>query len=91
MAIQAQKKAKYIVYILKCGDGSLYTGITTDMARRFIEHKKGIGSHYTRARGVTKVLYTEKQKDRSSAQKREAQIKKLSRAQKLALIKSRNI
>ncbi len=76
----------YFVYILECGDGTLYTGITTDVERRFQEHKEGKGSHYTLARKVVKVLYSEKQKDRSSALKREAEIKKFPRIKKLELI-----
>jgi len=77
----------YFVYIIKCKDGSLYTGITTDVLRRFDEHKNGKGGHYTRARGVLKVDYTEKRKNRSEASKREAEIKKLTRQEKLELIK----
>lgn len=77
----------YYVYILKCADGSLYTGITTDVGRRFEEHKAGTGGHYTRSRVVAKVVYTEKLPDRSSASKREAEIKRLPRAKKLLLIK----
>jgi len=76
----------YFVYLLECADGSLYTGITTDVARRLAEHKAGTASHYTCARGAVRMVYTEKQKDRSSAQKREAKIKKLSRRAKLVLI-----
>ena len=78
----------YFVYLLKCGDGSLYTGITTDVARRFAEHKKGTGGHYTRARGAVKIVYSEKQPDRSRALKREAEIKSWPRGQKVQLIKS---
>ncbi len=77
---------KYFVYLLQCKDGSLYTGITTDVERRFAEHKSGVGSNYTRARGAKRVAYTEKQPNRSAAQKREAEIKKLTREQKLALV-----
>ena len=78
----------YFVYILKCKDGSLYTGITTDVARRFAEHKKGEGGHYTSARGVKKVVYSEEHPDRSSASKREAEIKSWPREKKLNLIES---
>ncbi|MEK7120359.1 MAG: GIY-YIG nuclease family protein, partial [Patescibacteria group bacterium] len=67
----------YFVYLIECGDKSIYTGITTDVKRRFDEHKNGTGGHYTRSRGVIKVLYAEKCKNRSRALKREAQIKKL--------------
>jgi putative endonuclease len=77
----------YFVYILKCRDGTLYTGITTDVLRRFAEHKAGKGGAYTRAHGASKMVYKEKSPNRSSASKREAEIKKLSREQKLKLIK----
>lgn len=75
----------YFLYILVCSDGSLYTGITTDVKRRFDEHKAGTGGRYTRAHGAKKILYTEKYPDRSSASKREAEIKKWSRIAKLKL------
>ena len=76
---------KYFVYLLECADGSLYTGITTDVARRLKEHQAGTGGHFTRAKGALRILYTEEHPDRSSASKREAAIKKLSRLQKLGL------
>lgn len=76
----------YFVYLLECEDGSLYTGITTDVARRLEEHKKGIGSHYTKAKKAKRIVYTEEHSDRSSAQKREAEIKNWSREKKSALI-----
>ena len=76
----------YFVYILECGDGTLYTGITTDVARRFTEHQKKIGAHYTSARGAVKIVYTEEHPDRSSASKREAEIKKMTRKGKLGLV-----
>lgn len=76
----------YYLYILKCEDDTLYTGITTDVERRFKEHSLGKGAAYTRAKKAKEILYTEKCKDRSTAQKREAEIKKLTREQKLALI-----
>lgn len=75
----------YFVYLLKCKDGSIYTGITTDVRRRFFEHQKGKGGHYTASHGAKKILYTEKHPNRSSASKREAEIKKLSRKDKLGL------
>lgn len=76
----------YFLYILKCSDNTLYTGITTDVARRFAEHVKGTGGKYTRARKPKKVVYTEKHLNRSTASKREAEIKKMTRKQKLTLI-----
>jgi putative endonuclease len=77
----------YFVYLLECVDGSIYTGITTDVSRRFEEHRSGKGGHFTRAKKVKKVLYTEEQKDRGSALKREAEIKGLSRLKKLELVR----
>jgi putative endonuclease len=76
----------YYVYLIECGDKSIYTGITTDVVRRFEEHKSGTGGHYTRSRGAVKILYTERVKTRSKALKREAEIKSWPRAKKLALI-----
>lgn len=75
----------YFVYLLECEDGSLYTGITTDVARRFAEHQKGIGSRFTRAKKAKRIIYTEQYPSRSAAQKREAAIKKLPRGKKLVL------
>ena len=78
----------YYVYLIQCEDGSIYTGITTNLERRFKEHKGKAGGHYTRAHKVEKILYTEKYPTRSEALKRESQIKKLRREKKLKLIKS---
>jgi putative endonuclease len=72
--------------MLECIDGSLYTGITTDVARRLSEHQAGKGGRYTRARGAKRMLYTEVCKDRSSALKREVALKRLPRQQKLKVI-----
>ncbi len=79
----------YFVYIIECSDRSLYTGITTDVERRFNEHKNGEGGHYTRSREVVRIVFTEEHPDRSSALKREAQIKGLRREEKLNLIDSK--
>jgi putative endonuclease len=78
----------YFVYVILCRDKSLYTGITTDVARRFEEHKKGKGGHYTCSHKVQKLLYTEKKSNRSAAQKREAEIKNWPREKKMQLIRS---
>jgi len=78
----------YFVYILECEDSSLYTGITTDVGRRFIEHQGGIGSNFTRAKKAKRMVYAEEHPDRSSALKREAEIKKWPREKKLALVAS---
>ena len=79
----------WIVYILRCGDGSLYTGITDDLQRRLKMHESGKGAKYTRGRGPLTVVYTERQSDRSAALRRECAIKKLPRSKKLELINSR--
>lgn len=79
----------YFVYLLECKDKSIYTGITTDVARRFQEHKDGKGGHYTRAKKVVKILYTEQCETRGGALKREAEIKKLGRTKKLDLTKNK--
>jgi putative endonuclease len=76
----------YFVYLLECKDASIYTGITTDPKRRLKEHLEGKGGHFTSAKGAVRMLYTEGHLDRSSASKREAEIKGWSRAEKLALI-----
>lgn len=75
----------YFVYLLECSDKSIYTGITTDVARRFDEHKKKIGARYTRTHGAKKILHTEKYKTRSEALRREAEVKRFSRKKKIAL------
>ena len=77
----------YYVYILECKDGTLYTGITTDVKRRFREHSLGKGGAYTRSKKVKKVLYTEQFKNKSEALKREYKIKNFRRDKKLDLIK----
>ena len=79
---------KWYVYILQCGGGRLYTGMTNDVERRLLKHKAGKGGHFTRAFGVKKLLYTEERVTRSDALIREAQIKNLTRKEKVALIKT---
>ena len=80
----------YYVYIVQCADGTLYTGIATELARRIEEHNHSDkGAKYTRARRPVMLVYHETFEDRSSASKREYEIKKrMSRAQKLTLINS---
>ena len=75
------------LYILRCGDGTLYTGITTDVEKRFVAHSAGKGAKYTRGRGPLELVYQEKCGDHSAALKREAEIKKFSREDKEKLIK----
>ncbi len=77
----------YFVYILKCADETLYTGITTDLERRVEEHNSSDkGAKYTKLRRPVELVYSEKSENRSTASKREYVIKKFSRAQKLELI-----
>lgn len=76
------------VYILECGDGTLYTGWTTDLAARVAAHNKGIASHCTRGRLPVRLAYWEEAADRSAALRREAVIKKLTRTDKLKLIEN---
>lgn len=80
---------EWFVYLLRCRDGSLYTGITNDLPRRLASHRAGTGSAYVRTRLPVRVVYREPQPDRSTALKREAAIKKLPRRDKLALIRRR--
>ena len=76
----------WFVYILRCRDSSLYTGVATDVARRFAEHRAGTGARYTRSHKPVKVVFRQRTASRSKALKREAEIKKWPRKQKLELI-----
>ena len=76
---------KWVLYILECGDGSFYTGITNDLQRRFLMHTSGKGAKYTRGRGPLLIKYQEDCKNYSDALKRERQVKKLTHAEKLCL------
>lgn len=77
----------YFIYILKCSDKTLYTGISTDLKRRVDEHNNSDkGAKYTKVRRPVELVYSEESVDRSSASKREYEIKKLSRKQKLELV-----
>lgn len=76
----------WYVYVLRCGDGTLYTGTTDDVAHRLAAHRAGKGAKYTRGRGPLELLYTEQCPDRSAALRREYAIKQLSREEKLHLI-----
>lgn len=69
----------WAVYLVRCADGSLYTGVATDVARRVAEHNAGTGARYTRARGPVALVHQEPARDRSAAQRREAAIKRLPR------------
>ena len=80
------KPARWWVYMLRCRDGSLYTGATTEPARRVQQHQAGTGGAYTAAHRPVRLVYTEAAATRSRAQRREAALKRWTRAQKLALI-----
>ncbi len=79
----------YHLYLLLCKDKSIYTGITTDVKRRFLEHKKGKGAEYTRWKGVKKLLYSEKVGTVSEALKREREVKSWPRAKKLQFVRDK--
>ena len=76
----------WYVYILRCGDGSLYTGISDDVPRRLEAHRSGKGAKYTRGRGPLELVFTQQTEDKSAALRREAEIKKLRREEKENLI-----
>jgi putative endonuclease len=76
----------WYIYILLCADDTLYTGITTDPKRRLTEHNAGVGAKYTQSRRPVTLVYLESAADRSTASRREWEIKQLNRADKLALI-----
>ncbi|MFA6184464.1 MAG: GIY-YIG nuclease family protein [Parcubacteria group bacterium] len=79
----------YYLYILKCSDKTLYTGITTDLKRRLLQHNNSkLGAKYTASRRPVKVVFSKKFKNRSEATMAESRIKKLKRVQKLKLINS---
>jgi putative endonuclease len=79
----------WVCYLLECADGTLYTGISNDLPRRLAQHARGVASKYTRTRLPVRLRYSEKHRTRSSALKREAAIKRLPRARKLALRRRR--
>lgn len=74
------------LYILRCGDGTFYTGITTDVQARFEAHQSGKGAKYTRGRGELRIVYQEPVGTKSEATKREIAVKNLSRSEKKALL-----
>lgn len=79
------------VYILECADKTLYTGITVDLARRLNEHNNlKLGARYTKARRPVKIVYSKKFHNRSTVSKAESKIKKLTREEKLKIIKNKN-
>ena len=76
----------WIVYILRCADGTLYPGITNDLERRMVEHETGQGAKHTKGRGPFEIVYRENCQDRGIASKRESEIKSLDRKAKLLLV-----
>lgn len=76
----------WYVYILRCGDGTLYAGCSTDLQERLRKHNRGMASKYTRSRLPVRIVYSEALPDRGSALRREKAIKALSRREKLLLI-----
>lgn len=85
-AARGAAKRRWLVYLLRCRDGSLYTGITNDLPRRLKAHNAGRASRYTRSRLPVALAYAEPKRSKSAALKREAAIKKLPRPQKLKLL-----
>lgn len=75
------------LYILRCGDGSLYTGITTDVQKRLAAHRSGKGAKYTRGRGPLELVYSEECGSHSDGLRRELEIKRLTREEKEMLIR----
>lgn len=81
---------RWLLYILKCGDGTLYTGITTDLEHRVSQHNRGAASRYTRSRLPVEVLHHETCGGRSSALKKECALKRLSRREKEEYIRKKH-
>ena len=83
------RETGYWVYIVRCADGTLYTGIAADVDKRLALHQSGKGAKYTRGRGPLTVVYREECADKSAALRRELEVKALPREKKLALIEGR--
>ncbi len=82
----AQPPGQWCVYLVECADGTLYAGISNDLARRLQQHNDGSGARYTRSRRPVSLVYAEPAADRSSASRREYELKQLPRAHKLRLL-----
>jgi len=80
----------WYVYVIRCNDDKLYTGITTDIKRRLKEHNSGHGGRFTQFRKPVQLVYYLQAKDRSAALKKECEIKKMKRGKKIDMIKSRS-
>jgi len=83
------RRRGWCVYLLRCSDGTLYAGATNDLARRLAAHALGKGARYTRSRLPVEVVWTARAAGRSAALRREAALKQLTRAEKLALVARR--
>ena len=81
--------ARWHVYLLECGDGSLYAGVTTDLERRLAQHRRGAGARYTRGRGPLRLVHSEPARSRGRALRREAELKRLKRPGKLLVVRGR--
>ena len=86
MSESKQCKALWFIYMIETEDNTLYTGISNDVAKRWLAHKQGSGAKYLKAHKPKALVYVEASSNRSEASKREAALKKLSRAAKLLLI-----
>ena len=86
-------KSQWWVYFVECRDGTVYTGITTNLERRLAQHNgvRAGGAKYTKTRRPVRLVYHESTEDRSTASQREYQLRKLSRQQKLQLIQSQKM
>ncbi len=82
------KQQSWFVYILLCSDNTLYTGITNNIDKRLEDHQRGVGAKYTKGRSPMSLLFKEKHPNRSSASKRESEIKSLTKKQKLTLLQN---
>ena len=87
----AVRRSRWFVYVVRCADGTLYTGTTTDVERRVAQHNAGTASRYTRSRRPVVLVYDTRAADQSAALKREAAIKKLSRQDKEALVAAKPV
>ena len=81
--------SEWLVYVLRCADDSLYTGVPRDVERRCRQHNEGTASRYTRSRRPVRLVFQEAHRSRSSALKREATIKAMTRREKMALLRAR--
>lgn len=89
--MEAETANKYFAYMLLCADGTIYSGYSTDPGHRVAMHNSGKGAKYTRSRLPVKLVFTERFSTKGEALKREAALKKLSHAEKLALISSNSV